>query len=119
MKSSGSGEPFAAVFPESKYAYSGQALQKMRMPVMCNHCANPPCVRVCRFQATFQRPDGIVMMDYHRRIGTGFAWRPAPTGARGAVTGTPAVYCENQSEFSDAHQRRRGKMQFLRGSPKG
>jgi Fe-S-cluster-containing dehydrogenase component/formate-dependent nitrite reductase membrane component NrfD len=26
----------------------------------CNHCANPPCVRICPVQAMYQRSDGIV-----------------------------------------------------------
>lgn len=75
-------EPFAAVFPDNQHAYSGQAIQKMRLPVLCNHCANPSCVRVCPTQATFKRPDGIVMMDYHRCIGCRLCMAGCPYGAR-------------------------------------
>ncbi|MBI3163264.1 MAG: polysulfide reductase NrfD [Chloroflexi bacterium] len=29
----------------------------------CNHCANPPCVRICPVSAMYQRHDGIVEFD--------------------------------------------------------
>lgn len=29
----------------------------------CNHCANPPCVRICPVTAMYQRTDGIVEFD--------------------------------------------------------
>ena len=29
----------------------------------CNHCANPPCVRICPVSAMYQRADGIVEFD--------------------------------------------------------
>lgn len=29
----------------------------------CNHCANPPCVRICPISAMYQRDDGIVEFD--------------------------------------------------------
>ena len=29
----------------------------------CNHCANPPCVRICPVEAMYQRDDGIVEFD--------------------------------------------------------
>jgi nitrate reductase beta subunit len=44
------------------------------LPRLCNHCDNPPCVPACPVQATYQRQDGIVvveseisrLMDKHR-----------------------------------------------------
>ncbi len=35
----------------------------------CNHCANPPCVRICPTQAMYQRDDGIVEFDNDMCIG--------------------------------------------------
>jgi Fe-S-cluster-containing dehydrogenase component/formate-dependent nitrite reductase membrane component NrfD len=35
----------------------------------CNHCANPPCVRICPVAAMYQRADGIVDFDPNVCIG--------------------------------------------------
>lgn len=35
----------------------------------CNHCENPPCVRICPVTAMYQRDDGIVEFDKHACIG--------------------------------------------------
>lgn len=55
---------------------------KGQVPVMCQHCANPPCVDVCPTTASFQRDDGIVLVDRHRCIGCRYCMMACPYGAR-------------------------------------
>lgn len=52
------------------------------MPVPCMHCEHAPCVGVCPVKATYQRPDGIVMMDYERCIGCRYCEIACPYGSR-------------------------------------
>ena len=39
------------------------------LPVQCQHCENPPCLRVCPTGATKKRDDGIVYVDSSLCIG--------------------------------------------------
>ena len=70
------------VFPAETHPRLPESLKGLPVTVLCNHCENPPCVRVCPTKATFQRADGIVMMDYHRCIGCRFCMAACPYGAR-------------------------------------
>jgi Fe-S-cluster-containing dehydrogenase component len=59
--------------PEEGYFY---------MPVQCQQCKNPPCVRACPTQATWKEPDGIVVIDYNWCIGCRYCMAACPYGAR-------------------------------------
>jgi molybdopterin-containing oxidoreductase family iron-sulfur binding subunit len=52
------------------------------MPVQCQQCGKPPCVKVCPTQATWKEPDGIVVVDYNWCIGCRYCMAACPYGAR-------------------------------------
>lgn len=54
-------------------------------PMMCQHCAEPPCVDVCPTGASFKRADGIVLVDRHACIGCRYCMMACPYKARSFV----------------------------------
>ncbi len=55
---------------------------KYYMPVQCHQCENPPCVKVCPVEATWQEPDGITVIDYDWCIGCRYCEAACPYWAR-------------------------------------
>jgi len=52
------------------------------MPVQCHQCADPPCVKVCPVEATWQESDGITVIDYDWCIGCRYCEAACPYWAR-------------------------------------
>jgi len=55
------------------------------LPVMCQHCAAPPCADVCPTGASFKRQDGVVLVDRHLCIGCRYCIMACPYKARSFV----------------------------------
>lgn len=43
-------------------------VSRSRWPRLCNHCADPSCVKVCPVEATYQLEDGTVLVNYDKCI---------------------------------------------------
>jgi tetrathionate reductase subunit B len=52
------------------------------LPMLCQHCENPPCVDVCPTGASMKRADGIVLVDRHTCIGCRYCMMACPYKAR-------------------------------------
>lgn len=66
-----------------KYTETGEwpDTQRHFQVTRCNHCANPPCVRICPTQAMYQRDDGIVEFDNEMCIGCKACMQACPYDA--------------------------------------
>ena len=52
------------------------------LPVQCQHCENPECVKVCPTEASTVREDGTVQIDKSKCIGCQFCAMACPYGVR-------------------------------------
>ena len=88
-------DKYERVFPDDMNAHINDKTRQASYPLLCNHCTNPPCVRVCPTQATYRMEDGIVAMDYHRCIGCRFCMAGCPFGARSFNFRDPQPYVKD------------------------
>jgi tetrathionate reductase subunit B len=59
-----------------------EILHSFFVPKLCNLCQHSPCIQVCPVGATFDTPDGAVLIDPTYCIGCGFCIQACPYGCR-------------------------------------
>ena len=65
-------------FPQSKNTGG----KNFFVPKMCNHCSHSPCTQVCPVGATFDGPDGVVLVDEKYCLGCRYCIQACPYGCR-------------------------------------
>ena len=61
--------------------------ERFFLTMSCMHCKEPPCRDVCPTTATYQRSDGIIVIDYEKCIGCGYCIVACPYHAREIFNG--------------------------------
>ncbi|MBW1636789.1 MAG: 4Fe-4S dicluster domain-containing protein [Deltaproteobacteria bacterium] len=61
------------------------------MPVQCQQCRNPPCIKVCPVKATWKEKDGVIVIDYNWCIGCRYCEAACPYHARRFNFAKPAI----------------------------
>jgi len=91
--------------PDKKYFY---------MPVQCQQCEKPPCVKACPVRATFRDPNGVVLIDYNWCIGCRMCQLACPYQARRFNWGEPNLPAEEmnpKTHYFGNRPRMRGVME--------
>jgi len=79
---------------DATYQHEVPAEGHFYLGTQCFQCANPPCVAVCPVRATWQEPDGIVVVDYDWCIGCRYCMAACPYWARRFNWAAPEVPAE-------------------------
>ncbi|MFC1925820.1 sulfate reduction electron transfer complex DsrMKJOP subunit DsrO [Chloroflexota bacterium] len=103
-------DTYGRVFEEHLIDYvdeEDEHKKALAVMLLCNQCTNPACIKYCPTRATWKRPDGIVMIDFHRCIGCRYCMAGCPFGSRSFNWRKPRPYVDGNPE-SDFPNRTKG-----------
>ena len=81
-------------------------LSRTFLPLMCQHCENPACMKVCPTGATYRDDKGRVEIDYDKCIGCRMCMAACPYNAR-AFNWNEPIRCTG-ADYGDARVPVRG-----------
>lgn len=99
---------------DATYAHEVPAEGHFYLGTQCFQCANPPCVYVCPVQATWQEPDGIVVVDYNWCVGCRYCLAACPYWARRFNWGkaeVPAEQINPNQHYLGNRERKKGSVE--------
>lgn len=76
---------------DGQYYHKVPVENKFYMGTQCFHCENAPCTKACPTKATWQEPDGIVVVDYDWCIGCRYCQAACPYYGRRFNWGKPEI----------------------------
>jgi dimethyl sulfoxide reductase iron-sulfur subunit len=82
-------------YPDAKPAF---------LPLLCMHCAEPPCETACPTGATNKRDDGIVVIDAEKCIGCRNCVIACPYGARDSFRVRRTYFDGKKTAFEVVHE---------------
>ncbi len=72
---------------------------RQMIPLLCQQCANPPCMEVCPTGATTQDENGIVHVDPDKCMGCKYCIMACPYGARQTVSGWKTYFPDAEGDL--------------------
>jgi len=74
--------PNGGIDGQTQDIHEDEIFKTFFVPKMCNHCEKSPCVQVCPVGATFESPEGVVLVDEKYCIGCRYCIQACPYGCR-------------------------------------
>ena len=96
---------FARVLKQEEGQYP--TVRQLFLPVLCNHCEDPPCVDACPTGASFKwEEDGIVDIDHDRCVGCRACMMACPYTNRYFNDQPPHYFPQGMTPYEEARTQR-------------